>query len=134
MRHGGAIKIVLLSWLCLVSVPAILWTYLFVQIAPAADPISGRAGWVGAGLLGLVLAWLLFWHLPAKDKQVADLIKDFREESKEQRKANKEALDQICIEFKNDTTAERQSCERNQENLAKRVTEAILKIGGAHPP
>lgn len=55
--------------------------YLIVaQVAPAiaqgasVDPISGGAGWVGAGLLGLVLAWLLFIHLPAKDKQLAGLI------------------------------------------------------------
>lgn len=39
-----------------------------------ADPISGGAGWVGAGLLGLVLGWLLLVHLPAKDKQLKDLL------------------------------------------------------------
>ena len=39
--------------------------------APPADPISGGAGWVGAGLLGCVLAWVFFVHLPAKDKQMA---------------------------------------------------------------
>jgi hypothetical protein len=33
------------------------------------DPISGGAGWVGAGLLGAVLAWLLLKHLPDKDAQ-----------------------------------------------------------------
>lgn len=38
-----------------------------------ADPISGGAGWVGAGLLGLVLGWLLILHLPAKDKQLKEL-------------------------------------------------------------
>lgn len=45
---------------------------LTAQAAPAVDPISGGAGWVGAGLLGLVLAWLFFWYLPAKDKQLAE--------------------------------------------------------------
>lgn len=40
------------------------------QSAVVADPISGGAGWVGAGLLGLVLGWLLLVHLPAKDKQL----------------------------------------------------------------
>lgn len=39
-----------------------------------ADPVSGGAGWVGAGLLGLVLGWLLLIHLPAKDKQIKELI------------------------------------------------------------
>jgi hypothetical protein len=48
----------------------------FLLLAQAVDPISGGAGWVGAGLLGLVLAWLLFIHLPAKDKQLAVLIEN----------------------------------------------------------
>ena len=50
---------------------------LLAQVAQAAaspDVISGGAGWAGAGLLGLVLGWLLFVHLPAKDKQIAALI------------------------------------------------------------
>jgi hypothetical protein len=42
---------------------------------PTPDVISGGAGWAGAGLLGLVLGWLLFVHLPAKDKQIAELVK-----------------------------------------------------------
>ena len=40
--------------------------------AQAADPISGGAGWVGTGLLGAVLSWLLFVHLPSKDKQARE--------------------------------------------------------------
>lgn len=43
--------------------------------APAAD-LASASGWAGAGLLGLVLAWLLFKHLPEKDKQIKDLIND----------------------------------------------------------
>lgn len=54
-------------------------------LAQASDPLSGGAGWVGAGLLGLVLAWMFFIHIPAtnkqfstyienKDKQITDLI------------------------------------------------------------
>lgn len=46
----------------------------FVLFAQVTDPLSGGAGWVGAGLLGAVLAWLLFVHLPGKDKQVGDLV------------------------------------------------------------
>lgn len=41
---------------------------------PGIDPISGGAGWIGAGLLGLVLAWLLLKHLPEKDRQVERLV------------------------------------------------------------
>ena len=42
--------------------------------ADLADPVTGGAGWAGAGLLGLVLAWLLFKHLPDKDKQLSGLM------------------------------------------------------------
>ena len=45
---------------------------LFAQVA--TDPLSGGAGWVGTGLLGSVLGWLLFVHLPNKDKQILGLI------------------------------------------------------------
>lgn len=41
-------------------------------LAQTVDPISGGAGWIGAGLLGLVLGWLLLVHLPAKDKRDKD--------------------------------------------------------------
>lgn len=42
--------------------------------ATIPETLGGDAGWVGTGLLGGVLSWLLFWHLPAKDKQVTDII------------------------------------------------------------
>ena len=46
-------------------------------LAQATDSISGGAGWVGAGLLGLVLGWLMLKHLPDKDKQISGLIDQF---------------------------------------------------------
>jgi len=39
-----------------------------------ADSLLSGSGWTGAGLLGAVLTWLLFRHLPAKDEQVKGLI------------------------------------------------------------
>jgi hypothetical protein len=41
-----------------------------------ADPsaLGGGAGWAGAGLLGLVLSWLLLKHLPDKDRYIRDLM------------------------------------------------------------
>lgn len=38
------------------------------------DLSSDAAGWAGAGLLGMVLSWLLLIHLPAKDKQIRQSI------------------------------------------------------------
>ncbi len=45
---------------------------MFAEIA--AESLSGGGGWAGAGLLGLVLAWLLLKHLPAKDEQMGSLL------------------------------------------------------------
>lgn len=53
--------------------PVILAAIMLVA-QMANDPLSGGAGWVGAGLLGCVLAWLMFWHLPAKDAQITVII------------------------------------------------------------
>ena len=42
--------------------------------AQDASLLTGVGGWAGAGLLGLVLGWLLMRHLPAKDQQIKDFI------------------------------------------------------------
>ena len=47
---------------------------LIAQASQGTDPLSGGSGWVGAGLLGLVLAWLMFRHLPAKDDQIMQMV------------------------------------------------------------
>lgn len=55
-----------------------LWLLPFLVTAAegtkstATETIAGGAGWVGAGLLGSVLAWLLFIHIPTKDKQAKE--------------------------------------------------------------
>ena len=49
---------------------------LFTGLVAQMDGLSGGAGWVGAGMLGAVLGWLLFVYLPAKDKQIKDLLAD----------------------------------------------------------
>lgn len=47
---------------------------MIAQVTTALDPLVGGAGWVGAGLFGLVLAWLFLRYLPAKDKQTEEFI------------------------------------------------------------
>lgn len=54
-----------------------------LAVVASFDPLSGGAGWVGAGLLGGVLAWLLLKHLPDKDKQFNRLVKDCETEKKD---------------------------------------------------
>lgn len=36
--------------------------------------LAGTSGWIGTGLLGTVLAWLMLKHLPDKDKQLKEIM------------------------------------------------------------
>lgn len=59
------------------------------------DILAGSSGWAGAGLLGLVLAWLLLKHLPAKDLQIERLMAIHATDSKEERMVFKSSLDAV---------------------------------------
>lgn len=109
-----------------IAVPA---TAAFAVPVSQIESISGGAGWAGAGLLGLVLAWLLLVHLPAKDKRddakdkahdetVAKLMTDFRSETEEIRVANQQAIETVCAEFRKQATAERVAWERHFQAIA----------------
>ncbi len=75
---------------------------MLIALLAQTEALSGGSGWVGAGLLGLILAWLLLVHLPSKDKQLKDLL---------------DSRDRLMSE---QLTAERDSCEkRHSENLAE---------------
>ena len=63
------------------------------------EPISGGAGWVGAGLLGSVLAWLLLVHIPNMDKQIMTLIADCDAHNEKQRKEFIEENREIRAKF-----------------------------------
>lgn len=92
--------------------------------------IAGSSGWVGAGLLGLVLCWLLFFHLPAKDKQLAAMIgehnllvaglhKDCQTERTQQFTNYKATLDEIATRT---TTAQRESSRELGDELKALAT------------
>lgn len=103
-------------------------------LAQMADPISGGAGWIGAGLLGVVLAWLLLLHLPAKDKQLKEMIegrdalaKDLAiktaEVAKQQRDDFKENLKSVTDHCKQDTEVMANSVRAEINHLSVAVTE-----------
>lgn len=71
-------------------------------LAQASDPLSGGAGWIGAGLLGCVLAWLMFVHLPNKDKQMKDIISFFNENRDKMVEAHRQDLQQLNAIFRAD--------------------------------
>lgn len=48
--------------------------FVVAQASVPGDILSGAPAWTGTGLLGAILAWLFFKHLPNKDKQISDLV------------------------------------------------------------
>lgn len=98
-----------------------------VLLAQAADPISGGAGWVGAGLLGSVLAWLLFIHLPRKDKQIDDLTEKFyARHAKKDEQIDKLIQDHLVIERE-----QRAEYKESLEILVAHQTRAIDGLAAA---
>lgn len=81
------------------------------------DPISGGAGWVGTGLLGAVLSWLLLKHLPDKDRQIREVIADFAAERTRQ-----------SDRFDNERMAERQARHSRLDEFNK----TLLSLMTAH--
>jgi hypothetical protein len=97
------------------------------------------AEWAKFGLLGLVLLWIFFFHLPAKDAQTRELLSLFANERENDRKARHEqsaeftknlngvidshrtALAVVCAEFRVDMKAEREACEK----LVRQAAESI---------
>lgn len=89
---------------------------LAAQIVPEA--LVGGAGWVGAGLLGLVLWWLLYKHLPAKDKQIKEFIegKDLHIEKMTAR--FEASLKESRIEFRAALDAVLEHCTKEMTGIA----------------
>lgn len=112
-----------------------------------ADPLSGGAGWVGAGLLGAVLFWLLLKHLPDKDKLLTDhlAVKDSQiarlvlhndellqakdERIDAQRAEFTKTLAELATAFKAEAAAERQACEKHFGTLAETMNRAFQTLG-----
>lgn len=99
-----------MRWLLAMSPTGISAGMLAQQVQQSPDPISGGAGWVGAGLLGLVLGWLLLKHLPAKDQQVKDLVEAKDKQSKDKDDAHAAMLTSMWL--------------KHREQLAEFVAEA----------
>lgn len=90
-------------------------------LAQTTDPISGGAGWVGAGLLGLVLAWLFFFHLPAKDKQLMDVLT-----------AKDLLINQMATRFSDALNSVVQHCKEDSSKLAAAFKTELTMILEAH--
>ncbi len=104
--------------------------FLFAEgVAEEAGWLVGSSGWGGAGLLGLVLAWLLFKHLPAKDTQLTNMIdkhtlamqnqtNDFNKVLAEKRSEFTIILNEQRHDFRESLKEVTQHCERETSHLA----------------
>lgn len=103
------------------------------------DALSGGAGWAGAGILGLVLAWLLLRHLPAKDAQLKELLATHQAAMNAKDQAHEMAVKEIVAvfvanekerraEFKDSLNQILAHCERGEQRTANAIKEAFAAI------
>jgi len=93
--------------------------------AQASDPLSGGAGWVGAGLLGLVLGWLLLKHLPENAKTMRELSVDHGKALKDLGQAHVETVKEVVGHCQREARLEREASERRHQ-------EALALLGKIH--
>ena len=86
-------------------------------VAQQAEALTGTSGWAGAGLLGLVLSWVFLVHLPAKDKQLRDMLTDSRLDMAQARADFRAALDRVT-----------EHCEQELKIMTDSVHGAVNKL------
>lgn len=110
------------NWLML-NLAMVVW----ILVAQAMDPISGGAGWIGAGLLGLVLGWLLLKHLPDKDR---------RDERKDE--LHRQHVTALMNDWKSSLREILKHCDEETKELAKAFKEELQRahylFDDQHPP
>lgn len=94
---------------------------LFAQMA--TDPLSGGSGWAGAGLLSLVLGWLLFKHLPDKDVQMSTMIKEKDELIKDLIAKKDAAVGLAFSKFSEEMEKERAAATANYTKIAESINQ-----------
>lgn len=104
----------------------LMWKAMCVIGEIDTSSLSGGSGWVGAGLLGLVLSWLTMIHLPAKDKQMATLLTEATNERATLFKAHREERDHMFVRF--DITLDKILLSSKETNKEFREDSESLKI------
>jgi hypothetical protein len=65
------------------------------------DPLLPNApGWAGAGLLGLVLAWVFLKYIPQRDRNARYVVDALLAELRAQREADRYTVERLCDEFR----------------------------------
>jgi hypothetical protein len=92
------------------------------------DFISGGSGWLGAGLLGLVLAWLLLRHLPEKDQLIMKLISTHEEQRKSQADIYRAERATTLDAFKCDLETVVEHCEHDNAEIVAMVRQEMSRL------
>ena len=105
---------------------------LIAQLTPH-DP-AAWSGWSAVGVLVLVLSWLMFRYLPAKDQQSEDaqrrsddLIREVVDrhtaEQREQRDAFTQALDRLASHCEGELLAITEAHQRQTDRILAKIEE-----------
>jgi hypothetical protein len=100
---------------------------MMVFVVAQSDPISGGAGWVGAGLLGCVLAWLLLVHLPAQEKSRREMVASHEAEMAEALKVQRADMLGAIAQQRTDFAASIERILRQHEIQMQHLAEAVNK-------
>lgn len=87
---------------------------------PAQD-IGIYTGWGGAGLLGLVLSWLLLKHLPELDRSRKEDRESFVKALDDQRKELTRSISECRQEFAAILLRQEEKFEKNIDRLMERL-------------
>lgn len=110
-------------------------------------PTDGLSGWlaaagstVGLTILVFVLRWLLYTHLPEKDKQMKELIASKDSLAKDLADATEKRIDAMAALFRQEMTDTRKEyreslqsilghCERETAKISEAIRNEVAKLG-----
>lgn len=96
--------------------------------SPSTDPLSGGAGWVGAGLLGAVLAWVMFVHLPGKDRLMMSILEKQAAEREIERASRHGVANKLQQAIAEIVMSHAEESKENRENFAKVIEMQTLRF------
>jgi hypothetical protein len=90
------------------------------------------SGWAGAGLLGMVLGWLLLVHLPAKDKMLLQLVTSKDDAIKANDTANNTKVEGLVIAFRQELSVSRDAFRNelsaNRTEIMQHCKEELARV------
>lgn len=105
------------AWAAVVTLEA-AWAWCGL-LAQQPDPISGGAGWFGAGLLGVVIAWLCLKHIPDREKQHDKDMDRAWAAINQQSADHKATITKLASDYKQDLDRIAGHCEKETTQVAE---------------